>query len=39
VLAEHDLILASDGHPDADALAAIHQRFGLEVVEAPPALP
>jgi mannose-6-phosphate isomerase-like protein (cupin superfamily) len=39
ILAEHDLILASDGHPSADALAAIHDRFGLEIVGPPPPLP
>jgi mannose-6-phosphate isomerase-like protein (cupin superfamily) len=39
ILAEHDLILASDGHPGADALAAIHRRFGLEIVGPPPPLP
>jgi mannose-6-phosphate isomerase-like protein (cupin superfamily) len=34
--AEHDLLRASDGPPDPAALAAIHRRFGLEIVGPPP---
>jgi mannose-6-phosphate isomerase-like protein (cupin superfamily) len=36
VEAEHELLLASDGEPDPDALAAIHRRYGLEIVGPPP---
>ena len=35
--AEHDLLLAGPGEPDPAALAAIHRRFGLEIVGPPPA--
>jgi uncharacterized cupin superfamily protein len=37
VEAEHELLLTSDGRPDPEALAAIHRRFGLEIVGPPPA--
>jgi mannose-6-phosphate isomerase-like protein (cupin superfamily) len=35
--AEHDLIVSSGGDPDPDALAAVHRRFGLQIVGPPPA--
>jgi mannose-6-phosphate isomerase-like protein (cupin superfamily) len=36
VEAEHELLLASDGEPDPAALAAIHRRYGLEIIGPPP---
>jgi uncharacterized cupin superfamily protein len=36
--AEHDLIVESGGRPDPERLAAIHRRFGLEIVGPPPPL-
>lgn len=34
--AEEELLRASGGEPDAAALAAVHERFGLEIVGPPP---
>jgi mannose-6-phosphate isomerase-like protein (cupin superfamily) len=34
--AEHALLRASGGDPDPEALAAVHRRFGLEIVGPPP---
>jgi quercetin dioxygenase-like cupin family protein len=34
--AEHELLRASGGHPSAEALAAVHREFGLEIVGPPP---
>ncbi len=34
--AEHELLTATPGEPDPLALAAIHRRFGLEIVGSPP---
>ncbi len=34
--AEHELLTATRGEPDPAALAAIHRRFGLEIVGPPP---
>lgn len=34
--AEHDLLTATRGELDPAALAAIHRRFGLEIVGPPP---
>jgi mannose-6-phosphate isomerase-like protein (cupin superfamily) len=39
VEAEHDLLAESGGEPDPERLAAIHRRFGLELVGPPPPLP
>jgi mannose-6-phosphate isomerase-like protein (cupin superfamily) len=36
VEAEDDLLAASQGSPDPDALAAIHRRYGLELLGPPP---
>ena len=38
VEAEHELLVAGD-EPDPEALAAVHSRYGLEVVGPPPPLP
>jgi hypothetical protein len=35
--AEHELLLAGSGEPDPAALAAIHRRYGLEIIGPPPA--
>jgi hypothetical protein len=34
--AEHELLRAGGGYPHPEALAAIHRRFGLEIVGPPP---
>jgi quercetin dioxygenase-like cupin family protein len=34
--AEHELLRAGGGRPDPEALAAVHRRFGLEIVGPPP---